>query len=403
MTARPSLTEDGLDAVWALARERLERHGIDNRGRLRLPVDLSPRARRNLAAVVGTTPRATVDLGQVEDGLRSLGVGDDLPTALAALGFAVSDEPARRRAERAEGKAARDAARAEAAAWPESWAPDWIDEVVRAGILRGLDTRDALDLVRSVRRVLDHLEAAAQRPDPVPVGRVELAAQVLGSAHALDAGRRLEAATTRALAHRLGATDPRVLWERAGVHLDLTSGPVQTWNLPLDPSSRLARLVAESVAIGVPLALTQLALRDHPVRCPAGAEVLVVENPRILEAAVQRRLTRSVVTTNGNPSGATQLLLRQLLDAGGVLRYHGDFDAAGLAICARMHATGLIPWRMDTANYRDAVAAAEADGVDLPVDPSFASPTPWDPPLATAFGERRLVVHEERLLPGLLQ
>jgi uncharacterized protein (TIGR02679 family) len=399
---RPSLTSDGLDVVWALARDRLERQGLDNRGRVRLPTDLSPRARRNLAAALGTTPRATVDLGQVEEALRRLGVGDDLPAALDALGFTVSDEPARRRAERAQGRTAREAARTEAAGWPEPWAPDWIDEVVRAGIVRGLDPDGAVELVRSVRRLLDHLHATSQRLDAKPVGRVELAAQVLGSAHALDTGRRLEAATTRALAHRLGATDPRVLWEQAGVHLDLTSGPVQTWNLPLDPSSRLAPLVTEAAAIGIPLHLTQLALRDHPVRCRPGAEVLVVENPRILEAAVQRRLTSSVVTTSGNPSVATQLLLRQLLDGGAVLRYHGDFDAAGLAICARMHAMGLIPWRMSTTDYRRAIADAEADGVELPVDPAFASPTPWDPSLATAFGERRLVVHEERLLPGLL-
>lgn len=403
MIERPSLTSDGLDEVWDLVRERLERQGLDNRGRVRLPTDLSPRARRNLAAALGTTPRATIDLGQVEQALCRLGVGDDLPTALEALGFAVSDEPARRRAERAQGRTARDAARAEAAAWPEPWAPDWIDEVVRAGIVRGLDTDGAVDLVRSVRRLLDHLDAAAARqPDATPVGRVELAAQVLGSAHALDTGRRLEAATTRALAHRLGATDPRVLWEQAGVHFDLTSGPVQTWNLPLIPSSGLAPLVAEAVAIGVPLHLTQLALRDHPLACPPGAEILVVENPRVLEVAVQRRLDRSVVTTSGNPSVAAQLLLRQLLETGALLHYHGDFDAAGLAIGARMFAMGLTPWRMDTADYRRAVADAEADGITLPVDPSFASPTPWDPTLATAFGERRLVIHEERLLPDLL-
>ena len=398
---RPSLTSDGLDQVWELVRQRLERQGFDNRGRVRLP-ELSARARRNLAAVVGAPVRATVDLHRVEEGLRSLGVGDDLPAALAALGFAPSDEPARRRAERRAGKGARDAARAAAAAWSEPWASDWIDEVIRAGTIRGLDEIGAVALVASVRTVLDALAARADDPDALPLSRVDLAARLLGSAHGLDRGSRIEAATTRALARSLGPSDPSDLWERAGAHLDLTSGPALTWNLPVSATSGLAPLLRAAAELAVPVHLTQFALRRHPLTVPPGTDVLVVENPRIVEAAAQTRSPLPVIAAYGNPSAAVRLLLRQLVAAGASIRYHGDFDAAGLAMCARMHAFGLAPWRMSSADYLDALTEAHAAGVELPHDPAPVGPTPWEPALATLFASRRLVVHEERLLPSLL-
>lgn len=405
--ARPSLAAPGLAPVWAAVRERLERHGVDNRGRLRLP-DLPSGARLTLQAVIGRRPGLTVDLAALERGLRDLGVGDDLPGALAALGHPVCDSAARRRAERRVAAAAREAARAEADRWPEPWRGDWIDEVIRTGGLRGLDAEAAAGLVRTVRALLDALEArsdqAARGPArPAPASRVDLAARLFGSAHALDTGTRLEAAATRALAHREGGAEARDLWERAGAHLDLTSGPALTWRLPVAGGSPLAPLVAPATALGLPLHVTQFALRRHPVSVAPGADILVVENPRVVEAAAQLAIATPVVATSGNPSGAVRLLVDQLVAAGATMRYHGDMDAAGLAICARMARLGLTPWRMDAADYLAAIAGAEAEGVDLPVDPEAAPSTPWDPALRSTFDQHRLVVHEERLLPGLLE
>jgi hypothetical protein len=57
---------------------------------------------------------------------------------------------------------------------------------------------------------------------------------------------------------------------------------------------------------------------------------------------------------------------------------------------------------MGAADYLEAVAEAEAQGVDLPLDPAAPGKTPWDPELREAFDERRLIIHEERLLPHLL-
>ena len=382
MNDRPSLTDGVLDDVWDRARQRLERYGIDRRGRLSLP-HLTSEARRRLAALAGRPVRSTVDLAALERGLVALGVGDDLvgPWRRSAI-------PCRQSPPNAVPRGwllveAHDAARAAVWQWPEDWAPAWIEEVIRSG---GLSDPE---LVGQVRKILDELD----RGDCV--SRVDLAARLFGDAHALDTGTRLEAATARALRHRLGPDPPAEVWTQAGVTLDLVSAPVLTWNLPGELAQRATKL-------GVPLHLSQLALRAHPVTAPKGAEVLVVENPRVVEAAAQMRSPLTVVSTNGNPSGAVRLLLDQLLAAGCTVRYHGDFDAAGLAICARMARLGLQPWRMGAADYLEALAAAKEAGVTLPVDERRAPPTPWDPELQSTFDEHRRIVHEERLLPGLM-
>ncbi|MBK5222213.1 MAG: DUF2399 domain-containing protein [Acidimicrobiia bacterium] len=397
MTAPGSLTNGNLDPLWAAAKDRLERHGLDNRGRLRL-IPLVPAGRHALDSLLGRRAGTTVDLAALESALVTLGIGRNLADALGELGHPVSLDPQRRREGVAAGHRTRAAARAEAAQWREPWASEWIEHAVNTGTFAGLDEDEARGLVRSVRVVLDHLDGDRG----APLSRVDLAAQVLGSAHALDSGTRLEAAITRALAHRHGPAEARELWEMAGAHLDLTSGPALCWRLPLDPHCGLAPLAEQAAALGIPLHLSQLALRRHPVRARPGAEILVVENPRIVEAAAQTGLEGSFIAANGNPSGAVRLLLGQLLDSGAALRYHGDFDEPGIAMCRRMVELGLTPWRMDATDYLAALRDAARSAIELPRDPRPAGPTPWDRRLEEEFDRHRLVVHEERLLPHLL-
>ena len=95
-------------------------------------------------------------------------------------------------------------------------------------------------------------------------------------------------------------------------------------------------------------------------------------------------------------------LVQQLRESGARLWYHGDFDAAGIAICRRMHDLGCRPWRMDSEDYQEAVSRAERDGVRLDRDPKGCGPTPWDPALEELFGTRRLIVHEEFVLDPVL-
>lgn len=398
MTVPASLRSPELDGLWMLARARLEARGSDGRGRLRLPMLSSP-TRLVLKALVGRSVGKTVDLALLEAGLVRLGIGDDLATALAALGHGVSVEPARGRAERAARQEARRVVRAAASEWPEKWATEWIDEIIRAGILRDFDQAQAVYLLRQVRAVLDQLE----QDRPAPIGRVDLAARVLGSAHALDTGTRVEKAVARALAHKIGPADRRDLWAQAGVHFDLTSAPALTWALPLTSDCALDCVAAAAWDAGIPLHLSRLALEAYPARVPRDCRILVVENPRLVEAAAQTRAATPVISTNGQPSSTVLLLLTQLSDAGAELRYHGDFDTAGFAICERLTRLGLVPWQMTAGDYLAALSTADAEGAVLPTESEVPGRTPWDPSLREVFERERRIVHQERLIHELLR
>lgn len=379
---------------------RLERRGSTGRGRLRLP-PLSTLGRHLLSSLLGRPLTATVDLTELESALRRVGAGSDLAAVLASVGQPISFDSEHRRRERQVRREARENARAAVREWSEPWAATWVEEAIQTGVLRGLDVEDALNLVSNTRRCVD----AVQSISP-PQSRVDLAATVLGDAHALDSGTRLGSAVMRALrqihATALHDDTDRTVWDRAGVPSDSVSAPVLTWNLPVVAASALAPMITNATMLGVVTHLSAMALRSYPVVVAPGTDVLVTENPRVVEAAAQRRSPRCVVATNGNPSIAVRLLLAQLLQAGALVRYHGDFDAAGLSICRRMMEFGLTPWRMDTTSYQRAVAAAEAELVELPIDRSDPGPTPWDLPLREVFRVSGRVVHEERLLDELL-
>jgi len=128
----------------------------------------------------------------------------------------------------------------------------------------------------------------------------------------------------------------------------------------------------------------------------------VVENPRLVEAAAERRLAAAVLCTNGNPTTAPSLAIAQLRSCEARLRYHGDFDAPGLAMAGRARDAGCEPFRMSAEDYLSALAEASAAGVELPRDSAAAPRTPWDPALAIAFDEHRAVVHQERVMDDVL-
>lgn len=394
MTVPASLVDPELGQVWEAVRSRLERTGLDNRGRMRLPA-LSPRSRHVLESVAGRRLAATIPLDALESGLIRLGVGSDLPDALTALGAPVSLTPGLRRAARAEAAAGRRHARSLVAEWPDEWATEWLEGVIRAGALAGMGPDEASEFVTTVQRLLEKLPATGEPS----VSRVDLAARVAGSAHALDEGTRLAAAFGRALRHLHPDTADRDVWEQAGVQADLVSGAALTWGLAARPGTALASLLAGAAELGVPLHLSQFMLRRHPLQPVPETDVLVVENPRVVEAAAQRRHPGAVIAGNGHPSGTVRLLLDQLVAGGATLRYHGDFDPTGLAICERMHTNGLQPFRMGSADYLAAVESAEAS---LPLADGPAGPTPWDPDLRAEFNRHRRIVHEELLLDQIL-
>ncbi len=81
------------------------------------------------------------------------------------------------------------------------------------------------------------------------------------------------------------------------------------------------------------------------------------------------------------------------------MHHHGDFDPDGVAITARLHAAGVVPWRMTAADYTGALAAAARAGVELREITGPVPPTPWDPELQRVMTH---AVDEERVMDGLL-
>ncbi len=239
--------------------------------------------------------------------------------------------------------------------------------------------------------------------EPVSASRTELAAALFGSSHALDQGTRLASFVKRALRCRLGEPlGDRELWEASGIQPDRVSVPALAWAIPVTGSSPIDLAIRASTGDGLPLHISLLAMLRHPLKVPAGTPVLVVENPRLVEAAAERGLGCCVVATNGNPTTAPTTLVQQLQESGARLWYHGDFDAAGIAICRRMRELGCEPWMMATSDYRRAMCTADEGGVHLESDTKACGPTPWDPPLETAFNSSRRIIHQEFVLAEVL-
>ena len=191
------------------------------------------------------------------------------------------------------------------------------------------------------------------------------------------------------------------MWSAAGLPGDLVATPVPTWALPL-LGGGLAAAVRAATAAGAPMPLTVLSLREMPIEVPPGTVVRCVENPRLLEAAVQQGLDAPMICTSGNPTSAPSVLVRRLLAAGAEVHHHGDFDPGGVAITARLHAEGVVPWRMTAADYSGALAAAERAGVQLRAFTGPVPPTPWDPALQRAMARAGRAVDEERVMEALL-
>ena len=363
--------------------------------------DLGPGSILTLRSLLGRRPPNRLDLAELERTLAGLRISEDLSGALTRLGYPPSEGAAMRRAERERSRASRVELDSAISSWEEPWARRWAEEVASSGLLGGLDGAAVKGLVTDVRRLLDHLD----RMKPSTVSRTELAASLYGSAHALDEGTKLAGAVTQALRY-LGQgfqLDRRALWEAAGILANRVSAPALTWSLPVLGESALDEQIRSASAGGLPLHISLLALQKYPVTVPRDHPVLVVENPRLVEAAAERRLPNCVITSNGNPSTAVTTLLRQLRDSGASIWYHGDFDAAGIGICRRMYDDGATPWMMDASDYEAALGRAERAGIRLDHDSNDCGDTPWDPDLQAAFRRRgQRIIHEEFVLESVL-
>lgn len=400
-TIPESLADPGMSSLWSAVRERLDRSTAAASGTIRMP-RIDPRCAPTVAALIGRSPTARLDLAALEAGLVRLGVGRDLDSALELLGCPPDPALRKRREARETAQDARAAVQSELGDWPESWATEWGHDLIRSGLLHDLNAAAAASLVADVRRFLDARGGSSGRI----ASRVELAARLFGSAHALDRQTKLAAAIERALRYSIGpesdALEGRALWEAAGVAADSVSAPALTWGLRPLGASPLATMLTAASDASLPVHVSLRALRAHRIEVATGTPVLVVENPSVIENAADRSAPFGLVCTNGNPTSAVVELVDQLAANDVDLHYHGDFDARGIAICRRMADRACMPWMMAAADYLEAVERAAAQGVPLPHDSDSAGPTPWDPALEAEFDGRRCVVHEELVVAEVL-
>ncbi|MDP1693370.1 MAG: TIGR02679 family protein [Burkholderiaceae bacterium] len=142
-------------------------------------------------------------------------------------------------------------------------------------------------------------------------------------------------------------------------------------------------------------------LRTSPRWAVADQTVFVCENPNLVAIVADRLGGRCgpLVCTDGMPAAAQRTLLTQLAHAGAHLRYHGDFDWAGLQIANHvLRAWGAHPWRLGTLDY-EAAASASHTRRDLAASRIVAS---WDAALAPAMQLHGRAIAEEAVAATLL-
>lgn len=387
--------------TWARVADRLERAGLVAVGATRVPAATAP-VRHAVGDLVGRpvlTGACTIDLARLDQRLRARAGLGVVQCAELVLGRELRDRPGqrghlRRAREEPFHAAAQTLARTHLVGEP--WVDAWLDELRGDGVVARLpDPTTAL--VDAVRVLL-----AVTRPDREVTGaRTELAAQVLHDAHGLDDGRAVTRLVLRALACRASCPRPvnaqqrQALWDEAGVLADRVSTTCLTLGLRWDTAAdeTWARLAGS----GHPFHVTGWDLRRRGATPAAGQQVLVCENPRVLQAFAEvHGASRPVVCTSGRPNLVVLGVLQALAAAGAELRYHGDFDWPGIAIANEVvRRFGAHPWRMSAADYDSAPGVLPLEGTEVEAW--------WDAELGAAMRRRGVAVHEEAVLDRLLR
>lgn len=387
--------------IWELVAERLEREGLQPRGRVTV-AQLTRPEQRALSDLLGRSvlrDRERIDLAALDARLRERAQLDLVTATSTILRRALTDRPAARAAQAArleEPRAAFDLWVAEHPELADGRLAQWLADLRRDGVLAR--DPDPAALVRAALEVLWARRGSLGGEAVDPIARTQLAAELFGDAHALDDDRRLAAVVlraARALGRRGDTANQREEWERLGVLTDRVSTTCLTLGLRPRPEVGIgARLRAHHEACAV-LHLTWRDL-DEGLAFASGQTVLVSENPRVVEAAAELEMrVAGFVSTGGRPSLVTLEVLSRLRAAGARLLYHGDFDWPGLAIANDLvHRVGVLPWRMSAEDYLALPARLPLHGARVEAS--------WDAELSAAMEHRGLAVHEETALTELL-
>ena len=413
--ARSWLAQPELARLWDTLHGRLQRNGIAVRGRVAI-ADASHAEREAFGLLMGRaypTGVITIALAELDERLRSGGAGCGVADVVAELRGQLTDRPAARSARQAERErvwAAADEAMQAAGLAGAPWASGWLDEIRRGGALSRLAPGRAVPLVAQAASILAGLAGfGLGGQGQAGISRGELAERVTGTAHGLDDDTVLARLVLRGLARSRGEELPRdargrrELWEAAGVATDRVSSTALTYGLMPLGDDWAARMLRERSLAGAETHLTMRDLRRMRWRLPAGTEIFICENPRIVEAAADAGGRRPMVCTSGNPSTTVLALLDALAAAEARLAYRGDFDWPGVAMANRILARYRArPWRMAACDYEQHVRAARDRAT--PLQPLSGQPVAaeWDPELAPAMQALGVAVQEESALELLL-
>jgi uncharacterized protein (TIGR02679 family) len=289
-----------------------------------------------------------------------------------------------------------------------------------AGI--GLLKRLAKQEPSTAAQLCSRAEAVLKALPANGITRSQMAANILGDAHALDDG---QSTATLVLAVRRGAAQPprdehvddpavradendplrgsntersRDTWAKAGVLVNELARPALFLNLPTRGAKSHSQRPGEPA-----YASLRSLLRAPPLWDVEKRRVYVCENPNLLAIAADRvgPDCAPLVCTDGMPAAAQRCLLSQLAQARARLCYHGDFDWPGVRIGNHvMREHGAQSWRFGAADYVAAVRTAPSAGQILLGKAVDAS---WDEALTAAMQQHRICIAEEALAASLLQ
>jgi len=355
---------------------------------------LNPIEHAAMAALLGRPARFSnsmqVDLHRIDTTMQQAGIATSLRDALEKLdGPIVHLATARRQA------LTQWSSVIEGCTFPPLI--EWLQAPACLGLLKRLANQDP-DAATALRR---RAEAVLRTLPAKGIARSQLAAQVLGDAHALDNGQGTATLVLAVWRQVDSSADSPVdedrvrdVWARAGVLVNELARPALFLNLPATGNYRSGE---PSYA-----ALRRL-LRSPPEWNVAGRTVYVCENPNLVAIAADHLGAdcAPLVCTDGMPAAAQRQLLSQLAQQGALLRYHGDFDWPGLGIANHvMREHGAQPWRLAAADYMTAVRSAASPPHPLKGAVVEAS---WEPALTASMRELQIAIAEEALAASLLQ
>jgi uncharacterized protein (TIGR02679 family) len=393
----------------AALRERLRRFlgspNPDGRAVTLRVVGLSPREYEVLASLMGKKPRFSnsmlVDVDLIDTALHRAGLAASLRDALEQLDGPIIHAPAVRAEARARWADV-------AAGTRHGDLADLLRRPLGLGLLKRLARQDPT----AGARLRDRAEAVLMRLPASGLSRAQLAALTLGDAHALDVGeataslvlaawRQHEAGSMRADIEDAFDTPSneriRDVWARAGVLINELARPALFLNLPLADGAQPLSPPGEPG-----YASLRMLLRSPPRWAVRGRTIYVCENPNFVAISADQlgRHCAPLICTDGMPAAAQRALLGQLVEAGGQLLYHGDFDWPGVQIANHvMRAFGARPWRFSSADYETAVEqhARSEHRLEGAVVEAL-----WDAALAPAMQEHGLAFAEEGLSDELV-